>query len=123
MVSIILFVLVAGIPFIIYLVNSGLAAKENRGIAAGIPKPKQPKEAKAPRPGRTARTAKVRSRRVEYCGRGFTHFALALMGSQDSCKHCRYLQEVPPAAGIFESEDDNDALSEILNTPPSTRPD
>ena len=119
MISTILFLLVVGLPFIIFLINSGIAAKEKRGIAAGIPKPKQAKTAKP----RAARTAKTRSRRVEYCGRSFTHFALALMGSQDSCRYCRYLQEVPPAAGIFSSEDDNDALSEILNTPPSNTPD
>lgn len=95
MLSTVIFLLVLGLPFIIYLVNSGIAAKERRGIAAGIPKPKQPRAAKVPKPGRAAKTAKVRSRRVEYCGRGFTHFALAVVGSQDSCRYCHYLQEVP----------------------------
>ncbi len=121
MISTIVFLLVLGLPFIIYLVNSGVAARERRGIAAGIPKPKQPKQAKAARPGQGARPARVRSRRIEYCGRSFTHFALALAGSQDSCRHCLYLQEVPSSSpGIFALDEDNDALNEALNSlPPS----
>ncbi|MEO8538960.1 MAG: hypothetical protein ABI577_04405 [bacterium] len=97
MVSTVIFLLVLGLPFIIYLVNSGVAAKERRGIAAGIPKPKQPKTAKPNRVGSHARPARVRSRRVEYCGKGFTHFALGVFGSEESCRFCRYLQEVPGA--------------------------
>lgn len=121
MLSTVIFLLVLGLPFIIYLVNSGVAAKERRGIAAGIPKPKQPRAAKVPKPGRGAKTAKVRSRRVEYCGRGFTHFALALVGSQDSCRYCQYLQEVPatrldePPSG--DDSPDDDPADEPDNAP------
>lgn len=94
MISIIVFAVVALAPIVIFLINAGLASRDQRGIAAGIPKPKQ---AKAPRVKTSrAREARVRSRRVSYCGRGFTHFALALMGSQDSCRYCAYLEEVPP---------------------------
>lgn len=91
--STIVFFLVLIVPFIIYLVNAGMAARENRGIAAGIPKPKQ---AKAPRAPRKPRETRVRARRANYCGRGFTHFALALVGSSDACRYCTYIQEVPP---------------------------
>jgi hypothetical protein len=100
----IVFFLVLGFPFIIYLVNSALAQRESRGIAAGIPKPK---EAKPPR-GRSgrARTAKVRSARVTSCGRNFSHMMLALMGSSDSCRHCTYITEVPPQPGGDEDEHD-----------------
>ena len=94
MISIIIFVVVALAPIVIFLINAGLATRDQRGIAAGIPKPKQ---AKTPRMKTNhSREARVRSRRVTYCGRGFTHFALALVGSQDSCRYCAYLEEVPP---------------------------
>lgn len=93
MIQTIAFLLVLGFPFIIYLINMALAQREQRGgIAAGIPKPK---EAKMPRPPRSPRQAKVRSTRVQYCGRGFTHFALALVGSSQSCRHCTYVQQEP----------------------------
>jgi len=97
MISALTFLVVFLVPLIIFFLNQGIAAKERRGIAAGIPRPKQPKEAKPPKPGRT-RPARVRSRRVEYCGRAFTHFSLALLGSQESCRYCRFLEEVPQAA-------------------------
>lgn len=96
MVQTIAFLAVLLFPFIVYLINMALAQRDQRGrggIAAGIPKPKEPKAARSPR-GRT-RTARVRSTRVEYCGRGFAHFALALVGSQDSCKYCSYVQNEP----------------------------
>ena len=92
MISAIVFILVAVLPFIIYLVNM-LNAQRDRGIAGGIPKAKQAKE-----PKRRTRPARVNQRRVTYCGRDFTHLVLAVFGSQDSCRHCTYLQEVPPPA-------------------------
>ena len=116
MLSTVIFLLVLGLPFIIYLVNSGVAARERRGIAAGIPKPKHPRAAKVLKPGRGAKTAKVRSRRVEYCGRGFTHFALALIGSQDSCRYCHFLQEVP-ATEPNDPPSDDDGPDEPDNVP------
>ena len=93
MLSFIVFLLVAVVPFIIFGINAFTTMREERGIAAGIPKPKQAKE---PRRKKT-REARVRQRRSVYCGREFTHLALAILGSQDSCKRCTYLQEVPPA--------------------------
>lgn len=103
MASFLLFLLIAGVPLSVYIVNALRAMKErgdlgNRGIAAGIPKPKQ---ARAPK-NRT-RGARVRQRRAVYCGRDFTHLALAVLGSQDSCRHCTYLQAVPPPP---DSDDD-----------------
>ena len=90
MISAVVFILVAVLPFIIYLVNMFNAQRE-RGIAGGIPKAKQAKE-----PRRRTRDARVKQRRVTHCGRDFTHLVLAVFGSQDSCRHCTYLQEVPP---------------------------
>jgi hypothetical protein len=84
-------ILILAVPFIAYLVNAYVVQKERRGIAAGIPKPK---EAKEPR-RKKSRDARVRNRRSAYCGRDFTHFALALVGSQGSCRYCTYLEEVP----------------------------
>ncbi len=96
MFSALVFGLIFILPLLIYFINSGVASKERRGIAAGIPKPKQPRAARAPRT-RPPRTARVHPRRTEYCGRGFTHFALALFGSQDACRRCRFLESVPTA--------------------------
>ena len=102
MIQTIVFVLVLGFPFIIYLVNSALAHRESRGIAAGIPKPKQ---AKTPRT--RGRRAKVRSARVNSCGRNFSHMMLALVGSSESCRYCTYITEVPPPPA--DDEDERDA--------------
>lgn len=104
MISTILFIVVIVLPLIAYFVNTFVASRESRGIAAGIPKPKQAKEPKEPK--RRAREARVRQRRAIYCGRDFTHFALAMVGSQDACRYCTYLQEVPPPAPRGEDEDD-----------------
>ena len=104
MISTILFLVVLGLPFIAYLVNALVAKRETRGIAAGIPKPKQ---AKPPKAART-REGRVRQRRAIYCGREFTHLALAVLGSQDSCRYCSYLQEVPPPPP-GDNTDDTDA--------------
>ncbi len=97
MIQTIAFLLVLGFPFIVYLINMALASRDQRGrggIAAGIPKPGEPKDARTVRPSRP-RSAKVRSKRVQYCGRGFTHIALALVGSSESCKYCTYVQNEP----------------------------
>ena len=104
MIQTIVFFLVLGFPFIIYLVNAALAQRESRGIASGIPKPK---EAKAPRtPGSRARPARVRSARVTSCGRNFSHMMLALVGSSESCRYCTYITEVPPPPEADEDERD-----------------
>ncbi len=99
----IVFFLVLGFPFIIYLVNAALAQRESRGIAAGIPKPK---EAKPPRGRARPRPAKVRSARVTSCGRNFSHLMLALVGSSESCRYCTYITEVPPRPEADEDEHD-----------------
>ncbi|MGE3076888.1 MAG: hypothetical protein AB7N24_07400 [Dehalococcoidia bacterium] len=102
MASFLIFVIVGVVPLAIYFINSMVAMKDKRGIAAGIPKPKT---AKAPR--HRTREAKVRQRRAQYCGRNFAHLALALVGSQDSCKYCTYLQEVPPPPPPSADDDDH----------------
>ena len=94
MISAIVFLVVALAPIAIYLINAALSMRDERGIAAGVPKPKEAKAPKQPRSKRP-RTARVSNPRVQYCGRGFTHFALAVMGSQDSCRYCEYLESQP----------------------------
>jgi hypothetical protein len=91
------FLLVLGFPFIIYLISMFLTQKDQRGkggIAAGIPRPPGSQARPGPSPIR-GRPAKVRSTRVEYCGKYFRHMALALVGSQAACKYCTYTQEAP----------------------------
>ena len=102
MASFIVFLLVAGIPFVIFGINALNAMREQRGIAAGIPRPKQAKEPRR----KKARDARLRQRRSVYCGKEFTHFALAIVGSQDACKRCTCLQEVPPPPGDGDGESD-----------------
>ncbi len=94
MVSALTFLAVFLIPLVLFFINSGIASRDRRGIAAGIPKPKQAKPPKAARQGRS-RPARVRARLVDDCGRSFTHLALALFGSEEACKYCRYLEEMP----------------------------
>lgn len=106
MIQTIVFFLVLGFPFIVYLVNALLAQREQRGIAAGIPKPK---EAKPPRSRARSRPAKVRSARVTSCGRHFSHLMLALVGSSESCRYCTYITEVPPAQPTPDDDDERDA--------------
>ena len=102
MASFIVFLLVAGSPFVIFGINPLTAMRDQRGIAAGIPRPKQAKEPRR----KKARDARLRQRRSVYCGKEFTHFALAIVGSQDSCKRCTYLQEVPSPPGDGDGESD-----------------
>ncbi len=107
MASFLIFVIVGVVPLAIYLINSLIAMKDKGGIAAGIPKAKQAKA-----PGQRTREARVRQRRTQYCGRNVAHFALALMGSQNSCKYCTYLQEVPPPPPPSTDDDDGDAVDD-----------
>jgi len=95
----IVFFLVLGFPLIIYLINAAQAQRESRGIAAGIPKPK---EAKAPR--RSSRPARVRPLRVQSCGRHGTHMVLALLGSAESCRLCAFAAGERPGAGASDDE-------------------
>lgn len=107
MVQTIIFVCFLALPLGFYLLNSGVVRRETRGIAAGIPRPKTAKAPKQPK----GRKATVRTRRISYCGRGFTHFALALVGSQDACRYCSRLHEVPPG-GDEPDSDSHDAVAE-----------
>lgn len=125
MIQTIVFLVVLLFPFIVYLINMALAQKDQRGrggIAAGIPKPK---EAKAPRDPRSprARAARVRSSRVEYCGRGFAHFALGLVGSQESCRHCTYVQNEPTPIRPESNEPPEDRGPGWVPPPPAADED
>ncbi len=109
----VLFFLILGLPFFVYLLNAYLAQREARkgmggGIAGGIPKPKQAKPPRAPR------RARVRRARVANCGRTFSHFALALVGSSASCRYCTYIEPVspsdPPASGGDPLDDTEAAI-------------
>ena len=108
MIQTVIFVLFLALPLGFYLLNSGVVRRETRGIAAGIPRPRT---AKAPKPAK-GRRAVVRTRRTNYCGRGFTHFALALVGSQDACRYCSHLQEVPPGGDNTPDPESHDAVAE-----------
>lgn len=107
MASFLIFVIVGVVPLAIYLVNSLMAMKDKQGIAGGIPKPKGPKAVPRTSKPRT-RDARVRQRRAQYCGRNFAHLALAMVGSQNSCRYCTYLQEVPPPPQPSKDDDQHD---------------
>lgn len=88
----VLFFLILGLPFFVYLLNVYLAQREARrgiggGIAGGIPKPKK-----------AARKARVRRPRTVNCGRTFSHFALALVGTSAACRYCSDIQPSTAAA-------------------------
>ncbi|MCL6645381.1 MAG: hypothetical protein K6U88_10475 [Dehalococcoidia bacterium] len=105
----VLFFLLLGLPFLFYLLNAYLAQRDARkgmggGIAGGIPRPK---EAKTPRSA--GRKARVRPARVTNCGRTFSHFALALVGSSANCRYCTYLEPVPPQPGSGDELDETEA--------------
>jgi hypothetical protein len=109
----IVFLLVLGFPFIVYLINMALAQRDQRGrggIAAGIPKAQK---AKAAKPASRARTARVRSSRIQYCGRAFHHFSLAIVGSAESCRFCTYSESTPTPIRPEEPRDPN-----VPYTPP-----
>jgi hypothetical protein len=108
MVQTVIFVCFLALPLGFYLLNSGVIRRETRGIAAGIPRPKTAKTPKQPK----GRKAVVRTRRTNYCGRGFTHFTLALLGSQDACRYCSRLQEVPPGGDDAPDTDSHAAVAE-----------
>jgi hypothetical protein len=108
MIQTVIFVLFLALPLFLYLMNSGVIRRETRGIAGGISKPKAAKTPAQPK----ARKAVVRTRRTSYCGRGFTHFALALVGSQDACRYCSRLESVPPGSNGEPDPDGNAAIAE-----------
>lgn len=114
MVSALTFLVVFLVPLLLFFLNSGMVAKERRGIAAGIPKPKT---AKAPRKPRAAR---VRQYQVDDCGRGFTHFALAVVGSRESCRYCRF--EPPGLSIVPEPPGDAEEPDGVESTTPPEEP-
>ncbi|WP_322795918.1 hypothetical protein [Tepidiforma sp.] len=103
----VLFFLLLALPFFVYLLNMYLASRESRGpgggIAGGIPKAKPAKKPRA------ERRARVRPARVTNCGRTFSHFALALVGSSSACRYCTYL-ETPPTP--IRPDEGGDALDD-----------
>lgn len=108
MISTIVFLIILLGPFVMFLANALIRRADQMGIAGGIKKPGQPKAARTAKSPKVRRTA-MRARRVTYCGRGFTHVALALVGSQDSCRYCGRLETVPadgPADGGPDEETD-----------------
>ena len=118
MVSALTFLAVFLIPLVLFFVNSGIARRDHRGIAAGIPKPKEAKVSKTAKPPRS-RPARVRARRVEDCGRGFTHLALTMLGSRAACKYCRYLEDVTPPSDSSGDSETGDTENEPI---PLVRP-
>ena len=118
MVSALTFLVVFLVPLLLFFLISGMVTKERRGIAAGIPKPKTAKPPRKPRP------ARVRQYRVDDCGRGFTHLALSLVGSRESCRYCRF--EPPGLAIVPDPPDqtgaDDEPASEEAAVPPDGPP-
>lgn len=116
MLSTIIFLVILLAPFIIFVANAVIRRADDIGIAAGMKKAPRPKEAK---PARTSapRRRTMRPRRVSYCGKGLSHFALAIVGSQDACRFCGRLETVPPdegADGGGDGDDEKDAaLAEV----------
>jgi hypothetical protein len=109
----VLFFLILGLPFFVYLLNAYLAQRDARkgmggGIAGGIPRPKE-----AARPKPSARKARVRPARTANCGRTFSHFALALVGSSATCRYCAEIAPATPAtepaAGPADELDETEA--------------
>ncbi|MEO6044933.1 MAG: hypothetical protein ABIQ47_13600 [Tepidiformaceae bacterium] len=122
MLSTIVFIAILAGPFILFLISALTQRAKTTGILGGI---KMPKMAKTPKgstePGAAgsapaARAPKVkrttmRARRVTYCGRGLSHFALAIVGSEDACRHCGRLESVPPGGG--EDDEAHAAVAEV----------
>lgn len=115
MISTVIFLIILLGPFVVFLANALIRRADEMGIAGGIKKPRAPKAAKVPRAAKAKRTT-MRARRVTYCGRGFTHFALAVVGSQDACRYCGRLETVPPdgpEADAGPDEEKDAALAEV----------
>ncbi len=111
--TVIFFVILLG-PFILFLANAAIKKADDIGIAGGIKKPREPKAAKTAKAPRMKRTT-MRPRRVSYCGKGLTHFALAVVGSQDACRYCGRLETVPPGPPADDEKDDEKdaAIAEV----------
>lgn len=115
MISTVIFLIILLGPFIVFLANALIRRADDLGIAGGIKKPGAPKTAKVPRAAKVRRTT-MRARRVTYCGRGLTHFALAVVGSQDACRYCGRLETVPPdgpGQDVGPDEEKDAALAEV----------
>jgi hypothetical protein len=92
----VLFLLLLGLPLIIYVINAYLSQRDARqgmggGFSGGIPRPKQAKAARA-----SFRKARVRNAQGVNCGRAFSHLALTLVGSSGTCRYCSALEPAPP---------------------------
>jgi hypothetical protein len=108
MVSTIIFLVILLAPFILFIANAVIRRADQIGIAGGIKKPRGMKAAKTPKPAKVKRTT-MRARRVSYCGKGLSHFALAIVGSQDACRFCGRLESVPPEDGDTGADEEKDA--------------
>ena len=110
MLSNVIFILVLLLPLLIFVFSNLTARAREIGIAGGIKRPsvRKPKEPKA------RKATAVRFHRVTYCGRGLTHFALALVGSQDACRYCTH-REAPadPSQAPVHADDADAAIAEV----------
>lgn len=116
MLSTIFFIAILAGPFILFLVNALSQRAKTTGILGGIKMPKagkspgEPGSASAARAPKAKRTT-MRARRVTYCGRGLSHFALAIVGSEDACRFCGRLETVPP--GGTDDDEAHAAVAEV----------
>ncbi len=120
MFSTILFIAILAGPFILFLVSALSQKAKTTGILGGIKMPKSaktPKEAGSPSAARPARAPKLqrtttmRARRVTYCGKGLSHFALGMVGSEDACRFCGRLEPVAPLGN--DDDEAHAAVAEV----------
>jgi len=116
MLSTVLFIVILAAPFILFLFNALTQRAKTTGILGGIKMPKSANAAGEAGSAPTARAPKakrttMRARRVTYCGRGLSHFALGIIGSEDACRHCGRLESVPPVGG--QDDEAHAAVAEV----------
>ena len=119
MLSTIFFIAILAGPFILFLVSALSQKAKTTGILGGIKMPKSARTTQAPGVPPAARPAKapkmkrttMRARRVTYCGKGLSHFALGLVGSEDACRYCGRLEPVAPLGS--DDDEAHAAVAEV----------
>lgn len=112
MISTIVFLVILLAPFVIFIANAVIRRADDLGIAGGLKKPRTPKVARSPKASKPKRTT-MRARRVTYCGKWLSHFALAIVGSEDACRFCGRLESVAPDDGAGSDDEKDAALAEV----------
>ncbi len=119
MLSTIIFIAILAGPFILFLVSALSQRAKTTGILGGIKMPKAAKTSKEQGGTAAAKPAKapkikrttMRARRVTYCGKGISHFALGMVGSEDACRFCGRLEPVAPLGN--DDDEAHAAVAEV----------